>query len=154
MPSLRIWSDPFVASAQVGFRHHKDYQAYIWAKGEHATQVCHTVKFTLYLVRQLNSQLISLCSCLDQVIFAEEDLPRDDCDYILGFYSHNMNSIVGLSTPIQVTKVRGHCQKESHLTASYDAFMNGYAHTYCRTYVDSQALTPYSHKTRLQGQEQ
>lgn len=30
---------PLVASAQVGFRHHKDYQAYIWAKGEHLTQV-------------------------------------------------------------------------------------------------------------------
>lgn len=64
----------WVAIYKVGFRHHKDYQAYIWAKGEHATQV----------------------------IFAEEDLPRDDCDYILGFYSHNMNSIVGLSTPIQI----------------------------------------------------
>lgn len=28
-----------VCCAQVGFRHHKDYQAYVWAKGEHATQV-------------------------------------------------------------------------------------------------------------------
>ncbi|XP_049908721.1 inositol polyphosphate 5-phosphatase K [Epinephelus moara] len=64
----------WVAIYKVGFRHHKDYQAYIWAKGEHATQVT----------------------------FAEEDLPRDDCDYILGFYSNNMNSIVGLSTPIQI----------------------------------------------------
>lgn len=30
-----------VCCAQVGFRHHKDYQAYVWAKGEHATQVRH-----------------------------------------------------------------------------------------------------------------
>ncbi|GAA6217024.1 inositol polyphosphate 5-phosphatase K-like isoform X1 [Lates japonicus] len=64
----------WVAIYKVGFRHHKDYQAYVWAKGEHATQVT----------------------------FSEEDLPRDDCEYILGYYSNNMNSIVGLSTPIQI----------------------------------------------------
>ncbi|XP_061657169.1 phosphatidylinositol 4,5-bisphosphate 5-phosphatase A isoform X2 [Syngnathoides biaculeatus] len=64
----------WVAIYKVGFRHHKDYQAYVWAKGEH----------------------------VGQVSFSEEDLPRDDCEYILGFYSHNMNSIVGLSTNIQI----------------------------------------------------
>ncbi|XP_037340461.2 phosphatidylinositol 4,5-bisphosphate 5-phosphatase A isoform X1 [Pungitius pungitius] len=64
----------WVAIYKVGFRHHKDYQAYIWAKGEHATQVT----------------------------FSEEDLPRDDCEYMLGYYSNNMNSIVGLSKPIQI----------------------------------------------------
>ncbi|XP_028273014.1 inositol polyphosphate 5-phosphatase K [Parambassis ranga] len=64
----------WVAIYKVGFRHHKDYQAYVWAKGEHATQVT----------------------------FSEEDLPRDDCEYILGYYSNNMNTIVGLSTPIQI----------------------------------------------------
>ncbi|XP_044190405.1 inositol polyphosphate 5-phosphatase K isoform X1 [Thunnus albacares] len=65
----------WVAIYKVGFRHHKDYQAYVWAKGEHVTQVT----------------------------FSEEDLPRDDCEYILGYYSNNMNSIVGLSAPIQIT---------------------------------------------------
>ncbi|TNN71315.1 Phosphatidylinositol 4,5-bisphosphate 5-phosphatase A [Liparis tanakae] len=64
----------WVAIYKVGFRHHKDYQAYIWAKGEHVSQVT----------------------------FSEEDLPRDDCEYILGYYSNNMNTIVGLSTPIQI----------------------------------------------------
>uniref|UniRef100_A0A3Q1C6N8 Phosphatidylinositol 4,5-bisphosphate 5-phosphatase A n=1 Tax=Amphiprion ocellaris TaxID=80972 RepID=A0A3Q1C6N8_AMPOC len=68
----------WVAIYKVGFRHHKDYQAYVWAKGEHATQVT----------------------------FSEEDLPRDDCEYMLGYYSNNMNSIVGLSSPIQVTQFR------------------------------------------------
>lgn len=34
------------SSEQVGFRHHKDYQAYVWAKGEHVTQVCSILKFT------------------------------------------------------------------------------------------------------------
>ncbi|XP_065821496.1 inositol polyphosphate 5-phosphatase K isoform X1 [Labrus bergylta] len=64
----------WVAIYKVGFRHHKDYQAYIWVKGEHTTQVT----------------------------FSEEDLPRDDCEYMLGYYSNNMNSIVGLSTSIQI----------------------------------------------------
>ncbi|XP_077592793.1 phosphatidylinositol 4,5-bisphosphate 5-phosphatase A [Stigmatopora nigra] len=64
----------WVAIYKVGFRHHKDYQAYAWAKGEQAGQVS----------------------------FSEEDLPRDHCEYILGFYSNNMNSIVGLSTNIQI----------------------------------------------------
>ncbi|KAM4720514.1 phosphatidylinositol 4,5-bisphosphate 5-phosphatase A isoform 2-T3 [Anableps anableps] len=59
---------------QARFRHHKDYQAYVWAKGEHATQVT----------------------------FSEEDLPRDDCEYILGYFSNIMNSIVSLSSPVQI----------------------------------------------------
>lgn len=37
-----------------------------------------------------------------QVTFSEEDLPRDDCEYILGYYSNNLNSIVGLSAPVLV----------------------------------------------------
>nr|XP_057912957.1 inositol polyphosphate 5-phosphatase K [Doryrhamphus excisus] len=64
----------WVAIYKAGFRHHKDYQAYVWTKGEHAGQVC----------------------------FPEEDLPRDDGEYILGYYSNNMNSIVGLSSHIQI----------------------------------------------------
>ncbi|XP_037122462.1 inositol polyphosphate 5-phosphatase K [Syngnathus acus] len=64
----------WVAIYKVGFRHYKDYQAYVWAKGEHSGQVS----------------------------FSEEDLPRDDCEYILGFYSNNMNSIVGVLTNIQI----------------------------------------------------
>ncbi|CAB1447827.1 unnamed protein product [Pleuronectes platessa] len=63
-----------VSDATVRFRHHKDYQAYVWAKGEHVSQVT----------------------------FSEEDLPRDDCEYLMGYYSNNMNSIVGLSTPVQI----------------------------------------------------
>uniref|UniRef100_A0A672JM81 Inositol polyphosphate-5-phosphatase Ja n=1 Tax=Salarias fasciatus TaxID=181472 RepID=A0A672JM81_SALFA len=50
---------------------------------------------------QLNSEIFWLLNFL-QVTFSEEDLPRDDCEYILGYYSNNMNSIVGLSSPIQV----------------------------------------------------
>ncbi|KAF6725954.1 Phosphatidylinositol 4,5-bisphosphate 5-phosphatase A [Oryzias melastigma] len=64
----------WIAIYKVGFKHYKDYQAYVWAKGETATQVT----------------------------FPEEDLPRDDCEYILGYYSNNMNSIVGLSSIIKI----------------------------------------------------
>ncbi|CAL9683465.1 unnamed protein product [Knipowitschia caucasica] len=64
----------WVAIYKVGFRHHKDYQAYVWAKGDHVAQVT----------------------------FPEEELPKEDCDYILGFYSSCMNSIVGLSAPVQI----------------------------------------------------
>ncbi|XP_041826092.1 inositol polyphosphate 5-phosphatase K [Melanotaenia boesemani] len=85
----------WVAIYKVGFRHHKDYQAYVWAKGEHATQVT----------------------------FSEEDLPRDDCKYILGYYSNNINSIVGLSSPIQI-KVPAHsptvCRSDSSDVSSED----------------------------------
>uniref|UniRef100_A0A3P9P204 Inositol polyphosphate-5-phosphatase J n=2 Tax=Poecilia reticulata TaxID=8081 RepID=A0A3P9P204_POERE len=64
----------WVAIYKARFRHHKDYQAYVWAKGEHATQV----------------------------MFSEEDLPRDDCEYVLGYFSNIMNSIVSLSSPVQI----------------------------------------------------
>ncbi|XP_034048367.1 inositol polyphosphate 5-phosphatase K [Thalassophryne amazonica] len=64
----------WLAIYKVGFRHHKDYVTYVWVKGEKVTQVT----------------------------FSEEDLPRDDGEYILGYYSHNMNSIVGISTPVQI----------------------------------------------------
>lgn len=93
--------------AQVGFRHHKDYQAYVWAKGEHATQVGQILKLTNVFCA--TAELAAECFFLSlspQVTFSEEDLPRDDCEYILGYYSNNMNSIVGLSTPVQVTKDR------------------------------------------------
>lgn len=89
----------------MGFRHHKDYQAYVWAKGEHTTQVRHMPKKKLFdfPATRLNFGSASFpVSPPQQVSFSEEDLPRDDCEYMLGFYSNNMNSIVGLSTTIQV----------------------------------------------------
>ncbi|XP_016102721.1 inositol polyphosphate 5-phosphatase K-like [Sinocyclocheilus grahami] len=64
----------WVGLYKVGFKHHKDYAAYLWAKSEHSTQVT----------------------------FSEEDLPRDPGEYILGYYSNNTNSIVGVTEPFQV----------------------------------------------------
>ncbi|XP_043106560.1 phosphatidylinositol 4,5-bisphosphate 5-phosphatase A isoform X3 [Puntigrus tetrazona] len=64
----------WVGLYKVGCKHHKDYAAYVWAKSEHSTQVT----------------------------FSEEDLPRDPGEYILGYYSNNTNSIVGVTEPFQV----------------------------------------------------
>ncbi|KAG9263350.1 inositol polyphosphate 5-phosphatase K [Astyanax mexicanus] len=64
----------WVGLYKVGFKHYKDYAAYVWAKSDHSTQVT----------------------------FPEEDLPRDAGEYILGYYSNNTNSIVGITEPFQV----------------------------------------------------
>lgn len=37
-----------------------------------------------------------------KVTFSEEDLPKGSGEYMLGYYSHNLNSIVGLTQPFQV----------------------------------------------------
>lgn len=98
--------------AQVGFRHHKDYQAYVWAKGEHATQACPALTPIHSLCSKAKFRLNVLPFLLHQVTFSEEDLPRDDCEYILGYYSNNMNSIVGLSAAIQVCAARDKWNKQ------------------------------------------
>ncbi|XP_062870417.1 inositol polyphosphate 5-phosphatase K [Trichomycterus rosablanca] len=64
----------WVGLYKMGFKHHKDYAAHVLAKSDHSTQVT----------------------------FPEEDLPREAGEYILGYYSHNMNSIVGITEPFQV----------------------------------------------------
>ncbi|KAI7793043.1 putative phosphatidylinositol 4 [Triplophysa rosa] len=64
----------WVGLYKVGFKHHKDYAVYVWAKSEHSTQVT----------------------------FSEEDLPRDPGEYILGYYSSNMNGFAGVTEPFQV----------------------------------------------------
>ncbi|XP_013859258.1 inositol polyphosphate 5-phosphatase K [Austrofundulus limnaeus] len=94
-PTYQRSSWDWVAIYKVGFRHYKDYQVFMWAKGEQATQVT----------------------------FPEDDLPRDDCEYILGYYSNTMNSIVGLSSPLQI-KMPVHsptvCRSESSDVSSED----------------------------------
>ncbi|XP_058633590.1 inositol polyphosphate 5-phosphatase K [Onychostoma macrolepis] len=65
---------------KVGFKHHKDYVSYVWSKQEESD-----------FLRQEH-----------QVIFTEEELPRDSGDFILGYYSNNMSSIVGVTEPFQI----------------------------------------------------
>lgn len=48
------------------------------------------------------SLLINIWVTLFQVTFIEEELPKGSGDYILGYYSNNMNTIVGVTEPFQV----------------------------------------------------
>ncbi|XP_072444089.1 phosphatidylinositol 4,5-bisphosphate 5-phosphatase A isoform X1 [Chiloscyllium punctatum] len=65
---------------RVGFKHHKDYVTYIWAKHDEtdATKQCY------------------------QVMFSEESVPKGTGEYILCYYSNNFNTIVGVTEPFQI----------------------------------------------------
>ncbi|XP_061071740.1 inositol polyphosphate 5-phosphatase K-like isoform X1 [Conger conger] len=73
-------SSDWIGLYKVGFRHHKDYSAYVSAKQEESD----------YLTQE------------HQVFFPEEDLPKGCGEYILGYYSNHTNSIVGVTEPFQV----------------------------------------------------
>uniref|UniRef100_G1LKY8 Phosphatidylinositol 4,5-bisphosphate 5-phosphatase A n=1 Tax=Ailuropoda melanoleuca TaxID=9646 RepID=G1LKY8_AILME len=64
---------------RVGFRHCKDYMAYVWAKHE-------DVDGNIY-----------------QVTFSEESLPKGHGDFILGYYSHTHSILVGVTEPFQIS---------------------------------------------------
>ncbi|KAI6048767.1 INPP5J [Marmota monax] len=64
---------------RVGFRHCKDYVAYVWAKHE-------DVDGNIY-----------------QVTFSEESLPKGHGDFILGYYSHNHSILIGVTEPFQIS---------------------------------------------------
>ncbi|KAM9622170.1 phosphatidylinositol 4,5-bisphosphate 5-phosphatase A isoform 2-T2 [Trichechus inunguis] len=64
---------------QVGFRHCKDYVAYVWTKHE-------DVDGHVY-----------------QVTFSEESLPKGHGDFILGYYSHNHSILIGVTEPFQIS---------------------------------------------------
>ncbi|XP_060105209.1 phosphatidylinositol 4,5-bisphosphate 5-phosphatase A isoform X2 [Heteronotia binoei] len=69
----------WVALYRVGFRHYKDYVAYVWAKQEDTE------------------------SNIYQLMFPEESLPKGKGEYILGYYSHNYSSMVGVTEPFQIS---------------------------------------------------
>uniref|UniRef100_A0A3Q2PQW2 Inositol polyphosphate-5-phosphatase J n=1 Tax=Fundulus heteroclitus TaxID=8078 RepID=A0A3Q2PQW2_FUNHE len=64
---------------KVGFKHHKDYVGYVWAKQDESEFPCQE----------------------HQVTFTEEELPKSSGDFILGYYSNNMSTIVGVTEPFQ-----------------------------------------------------
>ncbi|XP_037022723.2 phosphatidylinositol 4,5-bisphosphate 5-phosphatase A isoform X2 [Artibeus jamaicensis] len=64
---------------RVGFRHCKDYVAYVWAKHE-------DVDRNVY-----------------QVTFSEESLPKGHGDFILGYYSHTHSILIGVTEPFQIS---------------------------------------------------
>ncbi|KAI1904953.1 hypothetical protein AGOR_G00010980 [Albula goreensis] len=73
-------SSDWIGLYKVGFKHHKDYTAYVWAKQEESD----------YLLQE------------HQVTFSEEDLPKGCGEYILGYYSNNTSTIVGVTEPFQI----------------------------------------------------
>ncbi|XP_062307831.1 phosphatidylinositol 4,5-bisphosphate 5-phosphatase A [Osmerus eperlanus] len=79
-PNFARSSWDWIALYKVGFKHHKDYVGYVWAKQDEAD-----------LHRQE-----------PQVTFTEEELPKGSGDFLLGYYSNNMSSIVGVTEPFQI----------------------------------------------------
>ncbi|KAF0033880.1 hypothetical protein F2P81_013946 [Scophthalmus maximus] len=79
-PNYSRSSWDWIGLYKVGFKHHKDYVGYVWAKQEEADF-------------QRQEQ---------QVTFTEEELPKGSGDFILGYYSNNMNTIVGVTEPFQI----------------------------------------------------
>ncbi|KAG7489119.1 phosphatidylinositol 4,5-bisphosphate 5-phosphatase A-like [Solea senegalensis] len=79
-PNYSRSSWDWIGLYKVGFKHHKDYVGYVWAKQEEAD-----------FLRQEQ-----------EVTFTEEELPKSSGDFILGYYSNNMNTIVGVTEPFQI----------------------------------------------------
>ncbi|XP_056233038.1 phosphatidylinositol 4,5-bisphosphate 5-phosphatase A [Seriola aureovittata] len=79
-PNYARSSWDWIGLYKVGFKHHKDYVGYVWAKQEEAD-----------FHRQEH-----------QVTFTEEELPKGSGDFILGYYSNNMSTLVGVTEPFQI----------------------------------------------------
>lgn len=79
-PNYSRSSWDWIGLYKVGFKHYKDYVGYVWAKQEESD-----------FLRQEH-----------QVTFTEEELPKGSGDFILGYYSNNMSSIVGVTEPFQI----------------------------------------------------
>lgn len=106
----------------MGFRHCKDYVAYVWAKHEDVDGNIYQVlkrsesqgKSLLPLGPQdspwglsgglPDPQLKSLYPWAHQVTFSEESLPKGHGDFILGYYSHNHSILIGVTEPFQVSR--------------------------------------------------
>lgn len=80
-PNFGRSSWDWIGLYKVGFKHHKDYVGYTWAKQEESD----------YLRKE------------QTVTFPEEELPKGSGDFILGYYSNNMSTIVGITEPFQIS---------------------------------------------------
>ncbi|KAM8960665.1 phosphatidylinositol 4,5-bisphosphate 5-phosphatase A [Pelodytes ibericus] len=83
------WSPIYMKSSwdwiglyRVGFRHHKDYVSYVWAKSEEETDGG---------------------KHQHQVMFCEESLPKGSGEYLLGYYSNNLGILIGVTEPFQIS---------------------------------------------------
>uniref|UniRef100_A0A8C2HY87 Inositol polyphosphate-5-phosphatase Jb n=1 Tax=Cyprinus carpio TaxID=7962 RepID=A0A8C2HY87_CYPCA len=86
VPNFARSSWDWIGLYKVGFKHHKDYVSYVWAKQEESD-----------FLRQEH-----------QVIFTEEELPKDSGDFILGYYNFSIISygFIGLSPSIKTAKAK------------------------------------------------
>eukprot|EP00066_Takifugu_rubripes_P008666 XP_003975008.1 PREDICTED: phosphatidylinositol 4,5-bisphosphate 5-phosphatase A-like [Takifugu rubripes] len=101
VPNFARSSWDWIGLYKVGFKHHKDYVGYVWAKQEEAD-----------FHRQEH-----------QVTFPEEELPKGSGDFILGYYSNNMSTLVGVTEPFQIqlpTTVAEHSSSDSSDFSSED----------------------------------
>ncbi|XP_061624461.1 phosphatidylinositol 4,5-bisphosphate 5-phosphatase A isoform X2 [Phyllopteryx taeniolatus] len=92
---------------KVGFKHHKDYVGYVWAKQEEADyhRQEHQVKWMFTVISFKDgflSNSMNISQIVLQVTFTEEELPKGSGDFILGYYSNNMSTIVGVTEPFQI----------------------------------------------------
>ncbi|XP_075685523.1 phosphatidylinositol 4,5-bisphosphate 5-phosphatase A [Rhinoderma darwinii] len=83
------WSPIYMKSSwdwiglyKVGFRHHKDYVSYVWVKTEDDAEGGRYQH---------------------QVMFTEESLPKGTGEYLLGYYSNNMSTLIGVTEPFQIS---------------------------------------------------
>nr|XP_033812981.1 phosphatidylinositol 4,5-bisphosphate 5-phosphatase A isoform X2 [Geotrypetes seraphini] len=83
-PTFPKSSWDWIGLYKVGFRHHKDYAAYVWAKHEGEVEGDG--------VRQQY-----------QVMFTEESLPKGTSEYILGYYSNSLGTLIGVTEPFQIS---------------------------------------------------
>ncbi|XP_020345637.1 inositol polyphosphate 5-phosphatase K isoform X2 [Oncorhynchus kisutch] len=79
-PNFARSSWDWIGLYKVGFKHHKDYVGYVWAKQEEADY--HRVEH--------------------EVTFTEEELPKGSGDFILCYYSNNTSTLVGVTEPFQI----------------------------------------------------
>ncbi|OCU01598.1 inositol polyphosphate 5-phosphatase K [Xenopus laevis] len=83
------WSPVYMKSSwdwiglyRVGFRHHKDYVSYVWAKSDEETE------------RGEHQH---------EVVFNEESLPKGTSEYLLGYFSNNFGTLIGITEPFQIS---------------------------------------------------
>ncbi|CAH2294894.1 phosphatidylinositol 4,5-bisphosphate 5-phosphatase A isoform X2 [Pelobates cultripes] len=80
-PAYMKTSWDWIGLYKLGFRHHKDYVAYVWAKSEEETDGG----------RQ------------QQVMFSEESLPKGVGEYLLAYFSNNLGTLIGVTEPFQIS---------------------------------------------------
>ncbi|KAF3695774.1 Phosphatidylinositol 4,5-bisphosphate 5-phosphatase A [Channa argus] len=117
-PNYSRSSWDWIGLYKVGFKHHKDYVGYVWAKQEEAD-----------FLRQEH-----------EVIFTEEELPKGSGDFILGYYSNNMSSIVGVTEPFQIQLPTSDLNTSSSDSSDFSSEDDSTVH------MKTRARTPSPHK--------